>query len=235
VFERAVLQVSINSPLWHRDAMRIADSRKGISGLLLVAAVSILAVVVRAVAVAVPLWGSPGTTTSTQTTTDKSLGISLTLTVTPQSGPTGGTFQINASVLNTLPRVNNVTGVNDYRGVSGNPVCNFAPIAFEVLRGSYTASNFASGTVVNIHGVQNYMCVIGASDLKSYAFQAKSDVFTGTASGGAPITRAAHVSVDVSQQWSKDLTSRGPLAPGVYTVVAADNWGQLAVVHFTVS
>ena len=67
--------------------MRIADSRKGISGLFLVAAVSILAVVVGAVAVAIPLWGSPGTTTNTQTTTDKSLGISLTLAVTPQMGP----------------------------------------------------------------------------------------------------------------------------------------------------
>src|SRR6267143_520697 len=141
--------LALTPPLCHVDAMRIADSRKGISGLFLVAAVSILAVVVGAVAVAVPLWGSPGTTTNTQTTTDKSLGISLMLTVTPQSGPTGSTFQINATVLNTLSRVNNVTGINDYRGVSGNPVCNFAPIAFEVLRGSYTASNFASGTVVN--------------------------------------------------------------------------------------
>ena len=215
--------------------MRINDSRKGISGLFMVAAVSILAVVVGAVSVAVPLWRSPGSITNTQTTTDKSLGISLALSVTPQSGPSGTTFQINATVLNSLARVNNVTGVNDYRGVEGNPVCNFAPVAFEVLQGSYTASNFASGTAVNIHGVQNYMCLIGASDLKSYAFQPNSDVFSGTADGGAPITRAAHASVDVSHQWSKDLTSSGPLAPGVYTVVAADNWGQLAVVHFTVS
>ncbi len=215
--------------------MRVMESRNGISGLVLVAAVSVLAVAVGALVVAMPLWARSGAATNVQTTTDKSLGISLTLSVTPQNGPSGSTFQINATVSNILPRANNLTGINNYRGVEGNPVCKFAPIAFEVLRGSYTASNFASGTAVNIHGPQAYMCVIGASDLGYYVFQQKSDVFTGSAIGGTPLTRAAHASVDVSQQWSKDLSDSGPLAPGVYTVVAADNWGQLAVAHFTVS
>jgi hypothetical protein len=137
--------------------------------------------------------------------------------------------------MNILSRVNNLTGVNNYRGVEGNPVCNPGPLAFELLQGYYTSSDFGSGKVVNIHGVQNYMCVIGASNLRFYAFQSKSDFFTGRAPSGAPLDRAAHFSVDVTRQWSQDYSNSGPLAPGAYTVVAADNWGQLAVVHFTVS
>ena len=209
--------------------------RRGVSGLLFVALVSILAVVLGALVVAMPGQNDSGTGANTQAITDRARGIALTLTVTPQNAPSGRTFQINATVVNILPRTNNVTGVDDYRGVRGNPVCSTGPLAFELVQGSYTASDFASGKVVNIHGVQNYMCVIGASNLRYYVFQPKSDVFTGPTAGGVTLTRVAHFSVGVTQEWSGDLSSHGPFSPGAYTVVAVDNWGQVAVVHFTVS
>jgi hypothetical protein len=231
----SVLVISLNSRSQHEHVMEPNGSRNAVSGLFLVAVISILAVVLGALVVALPMQTSPGTATNTQTTTDNSRGIALVLTVNPQNGPSGSVFQINGTVANILQRANNVTGIDNYRGIGGNPVCNTGPLAFEVLQGYYTSSDYASGKVVNIHGVQNYMCVIGASNLRYYVFQSKGDVFKGPASGGVSLTRAAHFSVDVTQQWSQDLSGRGPLSSGTYTVVAADNWGQIAVVHFTVS
>jgi len=180
--------------------------------------------------------GSAGRDGGAGQTTDQALGLGLNLSVVLSSGTSGSTFHVNATVTNLLARVNNVTGKDDYSGVQFNPICNVGPVTFEVLAGYFTAGNFSSGKVVTIHGVQNMMCVVSTSDLPYYVFKPGSDVFSGPLPGGdAQLTRAATVSADLSLAWSSDLTSPAPFAPGLYTVVAADNWGQVAVAHFTVS
>jgi hypothetical protein len=181
---------------------------------------------------------------STVTASDQSLGLRLVLSVNPSQGPHATTFAVNATVWNTLSRLNNVTGVNNYHGVELNPLCNTGPVTFEVLKGYYTVANFTTGTVLTIHGVQNMMCVAPTSALSYYLFQPKSDVFTGPladrtiggqASGASMTTRSATASATLVNVHSGGLANPEPFPPGTYTVVAADNWGQLAAVHFTVT
>jgi hypothetical protein len=177
------------------------------------------------------------------TVTNQALGISLVLSVTPSQGPFATNFNVNATVVNILSHANNVTGVGDYHGVQVNPLCNTGPVTFEVLQGYYTAANFTAGTVLNIHGVQNMMCIVPSSALSYYIFQPDSDMFTGPLALAHPsqngtatmTTRAATASASLANVYSSSLANPQPFAHGTYTVVAADNWGQLAVVHFTVT
>ncbi len=181
---------------------------------------------------------------STTTVSDQGLGIEVVLSVSPSQGPHATSFEVNASVWNTLARTNNVTGVDNYHGVQFNPLCNTGPVTFEVLRGYYTVANFTAGTALSIHGVQNMMCVVPTSALGYYVFQPNSDVFTGPlnqqAAGGqattaSMTTRSAATATSLVNVYSSGLANPEPFPPGTYTVVAADNWGQLAAVHFVVT
>jgi hypothetical protein len=191
---------------------------------------------------------SASTTSSvvgTTTAANPGLGIQLVLSVTPIQGQETTSFEVNATVWNTLSRPNNVTGVNDYNGVQVNPLCNTGPVTFEVLQGYYTITNFTAGAVLGIHGVQNMMCIVPTSALGFYVFQPNSDVFSGSLSQeqGAPqnnstaamTTRSATAADSLVDIYSGGLASPEPFPAGTYTVVAADNWGQLAAVHFTVT
>jgi len=191
---------------------------------------------------------SSSTTSSvvgTTTAENPGLGIQLVLSVTTIQGPQTTSFEVNATVWNTLSRPNNVTGVNDYNGVQVNPLCNTGPVTFEVLQGYYTIANFTAGTVLSIHGVQNMMCVVPVSALGYYIFQPNSDVFSGPLaleqgisqnnSTAAMTTRSATVADSLVDIYSGGLASPEPFPAGTYTVVAADNWGQLAAVHFAVT
>ena len=217
--------------------MQTEDPRHGSGAIIFVSLVAMIVIGIGTVAFAVmSATSSQGTRTSETTATDQALGLQFRLAVTPGTAPSGSSFQVNASVVNVLQRVNNVSGLDRYNGIGSNPVCKSAPIAFDVMQGYYTLSNYSSATVVNVHGPQNMMCVVGADDLSYYVFQPNSDNFTGAASTGSlHLTRTAQISVDVGQVWSQGFGSSGPLKAGEYTVVAADNWGQLAIVHFKVS
>ncbi|MDA4112923.1 MAG: hypothetical protein OK474_02650 [Thaumarchaeota archaeon] len=217
--------------------MHTEQPRHASGAIIFVSLVAMIVIGIGTVAFAVmSATGQSQSGSASQTTTiDRTLGLELSLMVSPDLGPSGTVFQVNASVTNILPGTNNVTGLGDYKGVGSNPICKFAPIAFDVLQGYYTPGNYTSGEVVDVHGPQVYMCVIGGADLGYYVFQPNSDNFTGAGSSGIVQSRTAHVSVDVSQVWSDGSTGKAPLPPGQYTVVAADNWGQLAIVHFTVS
>ena len=48
-------------------------------------------------------------------------------------------------------------------------------------------------------------------------------------------TRSATTADSLVNLYSSGLASPEPFPAGAYTVVAADNWGQVAVVHFTVT
>jgi hypothetical protein len=215
--------------------MQTEQPRHASGAIIFVSLVAMIVIGIGTVAFAVmsATGQSQGGSTS-QTSVDRKLGLELSLLVSPGMGPSGTVFQVNASVTNILPGINNVTGLDDYKGVGSNPICKFAPITFDVLQGYYTLANYTSGNVVDVHGPQVYMCVTGAADLSYYVFQPNSDNFTGAGSPGIGQSRTAEVSVDVSQVWSDGPTGKAPLPAGQYTVVAADNWGQLAIVHFTV-
>jgi hypothetical protein len=232
----AVLLLGLIFPRHHGEVVQTEQPRHASGAVIFVSLVAMVVIGIGTVSLALMSVTGPSQTGSTSQMTTRNLGLELSLLVSPGVGPSGMNFQVNASVTNFLPTTNNVTGLDEYNGVGSNPICKFAPIAFDVLQGYYTLANYTFGKVVDVHGPDVFMCVTGAADLSYYVFQPNSDNFTGAGSPGiGQWSRTAQVSVDVSQMWSDGLTAKAPLPAGQYTIVAADNWGQLAIVHFTVS
>jgi hypothetical protein len=217
--------------------MHSDSARRGSGAIAIVSLIAMIVIGAGTVALVMTSGGSPSQSgVSNSSTTDQSLGLRLTLQVSPGSGPSGTDFRVSANVTNVLGRTNNATGLDEYHGVGSNPICKFAPVAFDVLQGHFTLANYTSGAVVNVHGPQNMMCVIGAFDLGYYVFSPNSDNFTGpSGQSGVNLSRSAQVTADVSDVWSQGFSPSGPLPAGGYTVVAADNWGQLAFAYFTVA
>jgi hypothetical protein len=76
------------------------------------------------------------------------------------------------------------------------------------------------------------------SDINEYVFQPSSDVATIFQSSGTnPVsTENMNAEVQTNGYWmaSQNLNEYN-FTPGVYTVVAGDEWGALVVLHFTVT
>jgi hypothetical protein len=208
--------------------------RRASGAIVFVSLVAMMVIGIGTVALAVMSATGSGQSGGTQTSTTRALGLELSIVVSPDVGPSGTDFQVTASVTNFLPMANNATGLDEYGGVGSDQACGSAPIAFEVLRGYYTLANYTSGRVVDVHGPGVSACPSQGADLSYYFFQPNSDNFTGPP-GADLSSHAAEVRVEVSQAWSGGSAEGTPLPVGRYTAVAADNWGQLAMVHFMVS
>jgi hypothetical protein len=158
-------------------------------------------------------------------------GLSLDLNL---STDTNGQVVVTAYELNTLDRVNNVSSGNSsgwpnfalFQWTS-DPFCDAAGAmdGFEILRGDYGPNNYTSGEALWLqpqHAGDCNVAVVMPSGVtpenNSYVFQPSS-------------VRNA-ISETYVGSWTPSYT---PFAPGTYTVVAGDQWGQVAVLHFVVA
>ncbi len=214
--------------------MQTDEPRQGASATVFVAVVAMVIVGIGTVELA--LASAPGQSWGTTgTATNSTLGLRLSLVITPGEGPSGTAFGAIVTVTNILARTNNVTGLGEYGGVARGPICSLAPISVELLQGRYSLENYTSGTALNLQGPSMHVCAVEEGDLAYYVFQPESDNFTGPASPGAvPVDLTAGLNMDVSQAWLNGASLQ-PLPPGLYTVVAADGWGQLVTAYFKVS
>jgi hypothetical protein len=108
--------------------------------------------------------------------------------------------------------------------------CDAAGIAgYEILQGDYGQNNFTSGVPLwlqpfgGLYGCGGCEC----SPPSSYIFKPLSvdDIVSGTFVGswtGPP-------------EILNSTSAYSPFAPGGYTVVAGDEWGQVAILHFIVA
>ncbi len=175
--------------------------------------------------------GSSATTAATVTTTaDQSLGRGLALPVNPARGPHGSSFLVNATVLNALSRLNNVTGVDDYHWVQVNPLCNTGPLTSEVLRGYYTVADYhwqggqrARLPEHDVHGPDLGLEVPRVPSQQRRLHGTSRATGRGTDIHHGDCDQVSRRCSGVLNVYSDGLTSPEPFPAGVYTVVAADN------------
>jgi hypothetical protein len=105
-----------------------------------------------------------------------------------------------------------------------------SPIAYAVVQGFYTSANISSAPTVE-YGPGGTTVMQG---IKSYAFQPKSDVASvmGPCGPDACFTKSMSSSGFFNGYWSRQQILA--FTPGTYTVVVADEWGQVATSSFTV-
>ena len=111
-----------------------------------------------------------------------------------------------------------------------------------VFQGNYTTSNFSTGTPLTLYDPHVARLCPTIYGITSYSFESSSDmaaVIEGSNPSPTNSTQQMKYDLTINGYWPDDnFSSNSQLtgfAPGLYTVVAGDEWGAVVVVHFTVS
>ena len=106
-----------------------------------------------------------------------------------------------------------------------------------VFQGNYTLPNYSNATPLIIRNPSEVYVGTPVVGPTSYSFQPLSD--TAVLEGGSYNSSNGlkmQYEINVNGYWPNNAsTTSTNFDPGVYTVVAGDEWGALVVLHFTVS
>jgi hypothetical protein len=168
-------------------------------------------------------------------------GLGFLLALNASQLTAGQMVEVNMTLTNTLSWSKNITV--DTEGlpynVSLGPCGTLGqPFGLLIAQGFYTAGNASSATPLALYVPGAYNCP-AILPYSYFVFQPDSYMANGCESGGACVPYPAMFSEAYGGTWSADGGgSQGtftPLKPGVYTVVAATEWRQIDVLHFTVA
>ena len=212
----------------------------------------VIAGVLISASVFVAVSGAAKTVTNTATTTVTSLdsplstsavgaGLELSLSLNASQLSPGQEVEFNVSLVNTLSSPDNITA--DPGAWTGLPQVSLGPcgdlnepFGFLIAQGFYTAGNASSATPLGLYSPGTYNCP-AILDYSYYVFQPESYLMSSCESGGFCNQAPAMSSSAYGGSWPSSSGSQGTFTPfkhGVYTVVAATEWGQVDVLHFTV-
>jgi len=165
----------------------------------------------------------------------------LGLTIQAEAGLNGNyTFTVRES--NLLNSVNNVTEADqwayrqDSTGLCGpDPYVN--PVEFAVVQGHYGQNNYTSSSALpffnpTILNLCAEVTITGGSN--AYGFQPLSDAFTFPIGSAQPEVGTASVTITTSGYWTvgqDGVAAVRPFPPGSYTVIGADEWGDVVLLQ----
>lgn len=174
------------------------------------------------------------------TTSDETLGLSLQLQVTSDS-ESYGNFNVSAEVMNLRNSSNPVPDMNDWAypadSLNPNSPCGSpGPVGLGVFRGYYDYSNYSKASTLYLYDVNStYMCTtiaISNGTLSFFPSSSELQIFQPNYQPG--INENAYISDTISNYWSASYSTYRDFEPGVYTLIGADEWGQVVLLHFQV-
>ena len=161
--------------------------------------------------------------------------FTLYLNISSTAVSPDGRVNITAWVISTYPSIHNVTAANfwsvDANGLWTRICTNGFPIGVGVMKGHYDSSNVTSGTLLPLNRPLA-MCPIFFSTPKWFAFEHQSSDALVRVNGNFA-TWDIRTALDFSG--TSALGGGVNLLSGVYTVVAADEWGDVLTTNFSVS
>jgi hypothetical protein len=201
------------------------------------------------------------TTTSTSNayptsaqTTNSTLGLKLILSTNAASIASGQLLNVSFSVVNILPNVNNVSKSSNWKlqQFENSTDTLYQCIGWGnllIYRGYFSQANLtvAANDVLPLFqpGVNDNCTVF---DFSLYSFQASSSYASVYYSGGGPVTSsygtweltssgsiAGYYTPNQSYYILNKFVSPSPFLKGTYTIVVGDEWGQIVILHFTVT
>lgn len=193
-----------------------------------------------------------------------SAGLELLLSVNSTSIKPNGTIALNVTEFNPLPVTNNASASANFvvQGLLwGCNTRSYFPHGIAIFRGYYTLSNLTAGYSLDIWaGVPCIADFVGngtngivgfLQNVSSYSFMPQnynasysayyepSPPHTGSFGTFLPTPMMTGTTITAANYsplspLSHEYNSLGSSAPGVYTLVAGDEWGDLEVAHFSV-
>jgi hypothetical protein len=159
-------------------------------------------------------------------------GLSLSLSLDSTTYQPGQQVTIVIDETNTLSKTNRVYTADKWplTGLSVSPcgTLNY-PFGVSIFQGNYTTANVSSAMPLTLfYPSELHGCPFILSGINSYVFQPLNDV--------AAIYQISNIEPFI-EKINKEVQTTGltDADPGVYSVVAGDEWGDLVIVHFTVS
>lgn len=189
----------------------------------------------------VPSYSMTNTNVSSVNST---LGLSLQLFAAPSNGSLGDLATM-ASVVNIRNVSNNVTDQSNWKYPLGslNPFspCGVGQVGFGIFQGNYDKSNFSKATALTLYNESivyscTTMTIVNSTEV--FSFQPQSDLVQVTNSSGVPFFNSS-ISVYcplIGGYWIGQIGSGAyqTFPSGNYTMIAADEWGQVVFLHFSV-
>ena len=182
--------------------------------------------------------GGPTRTNSTTTTASNSASVSsiqglrLDVGLSTTVLQPGQTLQVSVSEYNSLGTANNVSASKQWPvqvALGACPNLDMQPFGIAVYSGHVGAQNLSQATQLRIFPLAP--CPLLMRLVTGYYFQPSSASATVLPSaGGSPSPMSANV--NVSAIYTEQAK---PLPQGAYTLVAADEWGAVAFLYFTVA
>jgi hypothetical protein len=181
-----------------------------------------------------PQGPSPSTFAGAKTTTTTGangllLGLSLNQTVIEP----GQTVGITVYEQNTLKVVNNVSAADKWpvNGLSVGPCGSLdMPFGIVVYHGHVSVLSVPGVQPLQLYEPGTYNCP-SISEVSSYEFQPMSTELVGVPPANVSST------IDAKGNWGPTFlqSSFSDFAPGIYTIIAGDEWGDVATLQFNVS
>lgn len=174
---------------------------------------------------------------------NSSLGIALIVGLNATTLKQGQDLPNVVEVVNTLPRVNNVSVVSDYPVKPYQPNCDANPIDVEMYSGYYDLANISSASPLSYTRLCPFPFGNPLTQYQYYLFAPGSANATlyGLTENGTPANSGEFSLLEVNQtsvyQYMQSFLPDGahPVLPvGVYTVAVQDFWDQIVISHFSV-
>jgi hypothetical protein len=171
-------------------------------------------------------------------------GLDLSLYLDSKTYQSGQQVGIYIDEKNTLSKTNTIASSTKWP-VSGLRVgpcgtLNY-PFGIEVFQGNYTAATISSATPLQIYDPGIYTCPMIQGDTSSYVFQPLSDIASvfqmSESTAGFTIAMNTEFEPAPTGYWANNDIGAAftRFEPGVYTIVAGDEWGALVLVHVTIT
>ncbi len=171
-----------------------------------------------------------GTSTSSYS---PSIGLQFILNLTNTTITVGQKEGMNIEVYNPSGLMRSVSFGTNYsiQNLTNFMPGMYMPIDFAIYNGNYTLNEVKNANHLEI--LPPVSLPLGKIPT-SFLFQphsSKAEEFHDSQPDGSTVFNG---SLNVGGYWTHNLAKFSPFQPGAYTVVAADGWGQVLLLHFNV-
>ena len=161
--------------------------------------------------------------------------LQLILSLNSTTIASGATIGITVSDYNPTSSTLNLSKGSDWAvnglGTGWCPSLYF-PFGIAVLQGVYTAANVSQAKPLEIFPM--VACPMIVMYIEGYSFQPMSDNASIIPGGGVATMATGISATGTYGAAGSEINQFSPFAPGTYTIVAGDEWGNLVFAYFTV-
>ena len=209
--------------------------------------VSSITLMLNTTALVSTLRSDPNALPSTSVVVNQKVGLRFTLTLNRTSLAGSIPVDIQIDDQNILSSSNKLDASSNWRIQIEVPPCGSLgttdpPIGFAIFHGYYTVTNLWLANQLTLYSPGKYLCPMVRGAMSSYVFAPSNDTadFYGPCGSSPCLTTRVQLEDGFRGSWvvAQFGSSSGTFqifTPGVYTVAGADEWGDLAVLHFVVT